>query len=714
MGVPIPGVPPWIGDLDHLNGLDEAALATDTAGHIIFANATARRLYRFLGDDLSRVTLAQGLLPEGKQDAFDEIARQVLGGSHWNGVLEVRRIDGTVRAAEVSCSPLRRDGRVSGLVCVIDEAGGELGQGRELRRLGDRLTRLARVAAELGVAEDVETVTKVVITQAADAVGATVASLSLVVDEDTLALIGLRGGAEGAERRWATFPIDANNPASDVARSGELLVLRGRDAIRERYPDMESAGEGERSIVCLPLRVVGRTVGVVTLSFPGRRDLDSAELEFFGIIADSCAQALERIRAQAEATEQAARLRFLADASAELSKSLDYEATLANVARLAVPTFADWCAIDVVEDDRLHRLAVEHVDPAKVRFALELERRYPSDREAPGGAWEVIRTGNSTLVPEVTDEMLVAGAKDEEHLRLTRQLQIRSGLVVPLAARGRVLGVITWVSAESGRRYTERDVAFAEDLGRRGAVAIDNAQLHSETRQAAVRLQHAVLPALAVDVEGWQLAGYYSPAGRTEVGGDFYDAIALPDGRLAIFVGDVMGRGVTAAASMAQVRAAIRAYIAVDPAPEVVLRQLDRLFSTYDVGQLVTLVYAVVDVDRDELVMVNAGHPPPLVLRSDGSTEQLPYADGAPLGTETGERQPTVIPFRAGDTLVAYTDGLIERRDEDIDLGQARALDAVWRLRDAPLGEALEALVDTVRDHSREDDVAVLVARRSE
>jgi serine phosphatase RsbU (regulator of sigma subunit) len=313
----------------------------------------------------------------------------------------------------------------------------------------------------------------------------------------------------------------------------------------------------------------------------------------------------------------------------------------------------------------------------------------------------------------VTDEMLVAGAKDEEHLRLTRQLQIRSGLVVPLAARGRVLGVITWVSAESGRRYTEGDVAFAEDLGRRGAVAIDNAQLHSETRQAAVRLQHAVLPALAVDVEGWELAGYYSPAGRTEVGGDFYDAIALPDGRLAIFVGDVMGRGVTAAASMAQVRAAIRAYIAVDPAPEVVLRQLDRLFSTYDVGQLVTLVYAVVDVARDELVMVNAGHPPPLVLRSDGSTEQLPYADGAPLGTETGDRQPTVIAFRAGDTLVAYTDGLIERRDEDIDLGQARALDAVWRLRDAPLGEALEALVDTVRDHSREDDVAVLVARRS-
>jgi len=364
----------------------------------------------------------------------------------------------------------------------------------------------------------------------ADAAGATVASISLVRDESTLALVGLRGGPEGAAQRWATYSIHDHNPASDVARTGQLLVLTGKEAFRTRYPDLEPASEGERSMVCLPLRVVGRAVGVITLSFPGRREFDNAELEFFGIIADSCAQALERIRAQQEAAEQAARVRFLADASIELSKSLDYEATLANVARLAVPAFADWCAIDVVEDDRLHRLAVEHVDPDKVRLALELERRYPSDRDAAGGAWEVMRTGQSLLIPDVTDDMIVAAAKDEEHLRLARQLALRSALVVPLVARGRVLGVITWVCAESERRYTDSDVAFAEDLGRRGAIAIDNAQLHSETLEAAVRLQRAVLPELAVDVPGWEIASHYSPAGRTEVGGDFYDAVALPDG----------------------------------------------------------------------------------------------------------------------------------------------------------------------------------------
>ncbi|MFC4786932.1 SpoIIE family protein phosphatase [Nocardioides sp. MAHUQ-72] len=710
--MPIPGVPPWIGDLDHLDGLDEAALATDTTGQIIFANSTARRRHRFVGDDLARVDLAESLLAPHEREAFTEVERQALGGRHWAGRLDVVRVDGSVRGAELSCSPLRRDGAVVGMVCVVDELVSEHGQDREVRRLGDRLTRLARVAAELGTAEDVETVTKVVVSQAADAVGATVASLSLVVGENTLALVGLRGGPEGASQRWATYSVDDDVPAAEVVRTGVPLVLVGREAIDERFPDLERATEGERSIVCLPMRVVGRAVGVITLSFPGRRELDGAELEFFGILADSCAQALERIRAQAEATEQALRVRFLADATTELAKSLDYEVTLANVARLAVPTFADWCAIDVVEDDRLHRLAVEHVDPAKVRFALEIQERYPSNRDAPGGAWDVIRTGRSSLIPEVTDEMLVAAAVDEEHLRIARELHLRSAMTVPLVARGRSLGVITFVAAESERRYAPEDVAFAEDLGRRAAIAIDNAQLHSQTREAAVRLQHAVLPDLAVNVSGWELASHYSPAGRTDVGGDFYDAIGLPDGRLVLFVGDVMGRGVGAAAAMAQMRAAVRAYVAVDPQPEVVLRKLDLLFATYGMSQLVTLVYALADPSRNELVVVNAGHPPPLVLREDGAVEELPTADGPPLGISDGPRHTLTVPLRSGDTVLAFTDGLIERRAEDIDEGQRRVREAAPGLVGEPLGQALERLVESVRDLTREDDVAVLAARR--
>ncbi|MCW2760218.1 MAG: hypothetical protein JWR85_419 [Marmoricola sp.] len=710
--MPIPGVPSWISDLDHLNALGQAALATEPSGQIIFANARARQLYRFLAEDLSRVRLGHALLPEGEGDVLDEITRQVLGGLHWAGRLDVRRIDGSVRPADVSCSPLRHDGAIVGLVCLVDDAANQ-GQARQARRLADRLTRLARVAAELGSAEDVETISEVVISEAADAVGATVASLSVVVDDDTLALVGLRGGLDGAPRRWATYSRHIPTPAGDVVRTGQPLVLFGRDAIRTRYPDLESAADGPRVMVGLPLNVMKRTIGVVTLSFPGRRQLDAAELEFFGILADSCAQALERIRANDEAREQSARVRFLAEAATELSKSLDYENTLAQVARLAVPTFADWCAIDLVEDDRLHRLAVEHVDPAKVQLALELEQRYPSDRDAPGGAWEVIRTGRSSLVAEVTDEMLVAGARDEQHLQLARDLQLRSAVIVPLVARGKVLGVISWVAAESDRRYNESDVAFAEDLAKRCAIAIDNSQLYSQTMEAAERLQHAVLPDLTGGLTGWELANYYSPAGRTEVGGDFFDAMALPDGRLALFVGDVMGRGVKAAAAMAQMRASIRAYIAVDPTPAVVLRHLDGLFTTYAMTQLVTLVYLVVDPSREQLSMINAGHPPPVILRADGRTEQPPWANGGPLGMGTDDRKALTFDFYAGDAVIAFTDGLIERREEDIDEGQRRLLDLIAELAGTTLAESLPRIVHAARDHTREDDVAVLAVRRT-
>ncbi|HET7351335.1 MAG TPA: SpoIIE family protein phosphatase [Marmoricola sp.] len=710
--MPIPDVPSWIGDLAHLNGLSEAALATDRAGQIIFANKTARRLYRFLGEDLSRVGFTQGLLAEGQHEIFDEIAAQALAGDPWSGRLDVRRIDGSVRPADVSVYPLSHSNDVVGLVCIVDDNVGEEGAAREARRLEARLTRLAHVAAELATAQNSDEVGKIVVSEAADAVGATVASIGLVVDEHTMQLLGLRGGLDGAAERWSTFSLDDPTPARDVVRSGKMMLLDDEE-ISRRYPGLESAAPGPRTLLALPLRVVGSMLGIFTLSFPGHRDLDAAELEFLGLIADSCAQALERVRARDEAEEQSARVRYLAEAATELSRSLDYAKTLTRVAKLAVPNFADWCAIDLVEDNRLHRLAVEHVDPAKVQFAHELQRRYPPDPDSPGGPWEVIRTGRSSHIPEVTDEMLVAGAQDEEHLRIARELNLRSAIAAPLTARGRVLGVITWVAAESGRHYTTDDVEFAEDLARRCALAIDNAQLYSQTMEAAVRLQDAVLPELGAEIPGWEVAHFYSPSGRTEVGGDFFDAIPMSEGRLALFVGDVMGRGVAAAASMAQMRAAIRAYIAVDPDPASVVERLDKFFRTYGIGQLVTLVYAVADPGRDTLHVVNAGHPPPVVRRVDGATEQLPMAEGAPLGLGAEGRSIVEVPFHPGDTVVAFTDGLIERRDEDIDEGQRRLLELVPMLGDMPLDEALSAIVESTRDHTREDDVAALAVRRA-
>ena len=403
--------------------------------------------------------------------------------------------------------------------------------------------------------------------QAADAVGATVSSVSVLVDDNTLGLVAMRGGRSGAAQRWATFPLTSNTPAGHVVGTGKPLVMTGREEIERNFPDLERAADGPRSMVALPL-----------VSWAGRwaRSPSRSRVAAFwtepswSSSASWPTPARRPFSASGLRTRPSNRRRGCGSwrrPATELSTSLEYQRTLTRVARLAVPAFADWCAIDLLEDDRLHRLAVEHVDPAKVELAVELERRYPSDRNARGGAWEVIRTGKSSLVPDVTDEMLVAAARDDEHLRLTRALQLRSGLVVPLIARGRSLGVMTWVAAESGRRYNQSDLAFAEDLGKRCAIAIDNSQLYSQTLEIANRLQSAVLPDLSAGVEGWEVASHYSPAGRTEVGGDFFDAIRLPDNRLVMFVGDVMGRGVSAAAAMAQMRASIRAYIADDPTP---------------------------------------------------------------------------------------------------------------------------------------------------
>jgi len=180
-------------------------------------------------------------------------------------------------------------------------------------------------------------------------------------------------------------------------------------------------------------------------------------------------------------TEEAQR--FLAEASDVLSSSLDYRETLSSVARLAVPTLADWCAVDVLEEDgSVERLAVEHPDPGKVTLAYKLQERYPPDLDAPGDLHEVLRTGEPEMMAEIPDELLEAAAVDAEHLEILRELGLRSYIVVPMVARGRTLGAISLIAAESGRRYGETDLALAQELARRAALAVDNSRLYEEAQ----------------------------------------------------------------------------------------------------------------------------------------------------------------------------------------------------------------------------------------
>src|SRR5215218_6920124 len=220
-------------------------------------------------------------------------------------------------------------------------------------------------------------------------------------------------------------------------------------------------------------------------------------------------QAEEEIRRSEEAQ------RFLAEASSMLSSSLDYHETLAAVARLAVPTLADWCAVDILEEGgRPERLAVEHPDPEKVRLAYEIERRYPPDPDAPGGLHHVLRTGEPEMVAEIPEDLVERAARDERHRELLRKLDLRSYMVVPLVTRGRTLGAISFVAAESGRRYGEADLRLGEELARRAALAVDNARLYEEAQSSRNQLE-AILRGVADGITAQDPSGRLIYANET-------------------------------------------------------------------------------------------------------------------------------------------------------------------------------------------------------
>lgn len=294
------------------------------------------------------------------------------------------------------------------------------------------------------------------------------------------AIVAARGLSETYQQR----SIETLNHSSAMPDRPVVFQDVAQDPLLARLQATYEA-EGIRAVLALPLRIHGSISGTLVFYYRASHTFTDAEIEVATAFANLAASAIgsaelyetqTRLRIQAEETQR--RLAYLAEASAVLDSSLDYETTLSNVARLALPHLADWCVVHILDEDgAVRQLALAHVDPAKVRWAQTLQERYPIDMEAPRGVPNVLRAGRSELYPEITEAMLVAGAKDAEHLEILRRLAITAGLVVPLLARGRTLGALTFISAESGRRYTEEDLALAEEVGRRAGLAVDNARL---------------------------------------------------------------------------------------------------------------------------------------------------------------------------------------------------------------------------------------------
>jgi serine phosphatase RsbU (regulator of sigma subunit)/integral membrane sensor domain MASE1/anti-sigma regulatory factor (Ser/Thr protein kinase) len=433
------------------------------------------------------------------------------------------------------------------------------------------------------------------------------------------------------------------------------------------------------------------------------------------------AQAVERgrlygaereARAQAEGARE--RLAFLAGASQLLSRSLDVDQILERLAQLTVPRLADWCSVDLVDDAGFRNVAITHVDPDRVNLARELRRRYPIDPEDPTGAPNAVRTGMSELYEEVTDELLRQSARDDEHLRILRELDLMSAMVVPLSARGRTLGAVTFVSAESKRRFGPEDLQLAEDFASRAALATDNALLYQHEHEAATSLQNSLLPRELPTIPGIQLAARYLPATHElEVGGDWYDVIVLPSGEVALVIGDVAGRGLDAATVMGQLRTTTRVYAFAGYSPAETVERLNATVAdAFDPSDMATLVYLVLDPASSTVRYVNAGHLPPLVLGPDSKVSQLDGPHSLPIGVRPyGRYQAVEARLEVGSTLILYTDGLIERRGESIDNGIER-LRMVLEHASASFDELPDALLEQVAPaDQRSDDIALLALR---
>ena len=362
------------------------------------------------------------------------------------------------------------------------------------RRMRAEAERVATLASHLAASLDVDRVLQAVAEAVRDIVEADVVRLALRDEADGTMryrhLVGTR--AAGYDRLILDHRGGFVGRVLATGRPYRAARALDDPAVHPEYGRHFIEAEGVRTAMVVPVRSEGRITGVIYCARRRERPFSDEDERIVLRLAEYAAVALRNAesfrrehtaRAEAEAMER--RASFLAQASILLSASLDVEATLRSVVRLAVPFLADFCAVDIADErGQPQRIAAVHTNPAKEPLVRDVRQRYGFNPKAHDGVPSVIATGRSAFVPHVTEDHLRAAATSDEHLALLSELEIGSWIIVPLVARGRVLGAITFVMAESGRRYTPADVGMAEDLGRRAAVALENAQLYREAQRA--------------------------------------------------------------------------------------------------------------------------------------------------------------------------------------------------------------------------------------
>jgi PAS domain S-box-containing protein len=522
-------------------------------------------------------------------------------------------------------------------------------------------------------------------------------------------------------------PFDDALPTQYTARTGERVLVPDVDAAVDRFPQMTEVRRvlGIHALAALPLRVENRLLGSFVATWTHDHPFADEDVELLEGLAAQIALSISRLRADAERDVAVAamadtnrQLQLLADVGRVLSAAQDVPGQLAQLADLMVPLLGDWgWIVGVDEHARLVEMAAAHRDPARMAEVAAYVRLMATSLTDEGAARIVLRTGRPLVIPEVTPERIDAAFRDQAARDALHALEPAALMAVPLVARGQVLGVLAMVNDAGRGPHTESEIDTAADVGRRAGVALDQMRLFAAQRDLADALQRSMLTD-PPQPEGCEIVVRYVPAAvGVEIGGDWYDAFQQPDGCTVLAIGDVAGHDTRAAAAMGQVRGLLRGIsYASDRTPAAVLSELDRAMDGLALDTIATALVGELGPGPDggtQLRWSSAGHPPPVLLTPDGRAGLL-EAVPADLMLGVDPLLPRTDHGRLlepGSTLLLYTDGLVERRDRDIDVGTAALVEAVAEGAALPLDELCDRVLERLFLPDAQDDVAVLAVR---
>lgn len=672
-----------------LDQAHSAVISMDEEGLVTYWNPAAALAFGIASGVALGRPVAELIIPERFRDAHWAGLKRFLADGvgplvDWRVEVTALRSDGSEFPVEMTISVVREDAERK-FTAFVQDISVRREMEREQERLVKELRRTLRVSerrfdAVVGSLSDPVTIRD---------------RGNRIVYANRAALAQL--GFESLDELRVTAP-------EEIMAGYAVLDEDGQEVSMEQIPSvMLLRGQAAKPLV---IRAVNRETRAERWSVLKASPIlnDGGELE-------ATITVIEDVTEQKRGERRAA---FLAEASRVLASSLDYEQTLRNVAQLAVPDVVDWCAVDLMDasGDRIP-VAVAHVDPARLALAEELRAYQPGQLDSKRGLGRVFRTGETTLYPEITDEMLVEGAVDERHLELLRSVGFRSAVLVPMLVGARTLGALTMVSAESGRVLERFDVELAEQVAARAAVAIENSRVYSERSKIAHTLQQSLLPDRLPQIPGYELASAYIPALESaEVGGDFYDVWQVGGGWV-VTIGDVTGKGAEAAALTSMVRYSLRATAEFLSSPAEILSRLDRMLKSHHADAMCTAL--VLRLQDDRVTLAIGGHPLPIYLDASGARQ---IGEPGPLlgALDSAEWRDCTLELAPQCTLLLYTDGVTDAVGEERErYGLTRLQATLDRCRELPASRVTETLIEALRQFQvgeHADDTAVLALRR--